>query len=253
MARFVLAFVTAFLLSSCTAPDYEAMQAHMAKVAAAEARQRLASAFFRQFNVGVDSVLAGLAAEGGFLDNPLVKILLPPPLGLLVDVGQAFHNDPQAALLDTLLNQAATNAVPGASGILKAAVQDIVLSGDAEQLFYGNISVSDYLKEQTGQRLQKRLKPAVRNALANNGADKLYRELSGMAAIVNGMGDELDETQTVSFWEDGAATAEEVASVPPGKLDDYVTAKAVDGIFKALAAKEAQLREQMASDVGFSF
>lgn len=251
MPRILLSILLLFCLVSCAPPDYDRMQASVAE----RARQTLARYFMGQFGKGIDGVLAGLAAEGGFLDNPLVKILLPPPLGLMIDVGQAFHNDPKAALLDTLINKAAENVTLGAGPILQAAVQDIIASGKAEALFSGDpAAVTDYLREQSTESLRDALKAPVAKALEESGATALYTELAEVSAIVSDMEREMGEIQGAIDGEptelsDILAMPDMPATVAPEDLDDYVTEKTIDGIFRMIEQKEKGLRQQIKAPV----
>lgn len=245
MSRLVVV-ISLLLLASCAAPNYQQVQDSVANAAAAKVRQKFANYFLRQFGAGIDNVLNSLADDGGFFDNPLVKILLPPPLGLLVDVGQALHNDPQAALLDVLLNQAAEHTVPLAGPILKATIEDIIATGNAEKLFSGDkTAVTQYLREQTTASLKKSLKPAVAKTLADSGAGQIYTELVTMADIINGVGEDVGEVAAVLNGENVQGKDIIAKPVAPEKLEDYVTDKAIEGIFKQLEAKEAVIREQV--------
>jgi hypothetical protein len=246
----VVSLTTGFVLSACTPTDYSAM----ASAAEARLRQRMSEYFLRQFGNGIDAVLAGLAGADGFLDNPLVKILLPPPLGLVVGVGQALYKDPQAALLDTLINQAAATVIPGASPILKAALNDAIASGNAEKLFSGDkTAVTDYLREQTTASLNRALRPAIGDALANSGATTVYNQAVKIHQMVRAMEEDFDD---ISAIVEGVAETQAPANETPADatsvvLEDYVTEQAVEGIFKALEQKESRLRQQLKSQPGF--
>src|SRR5690606_40846793 len=113
--RLALLLAAALLLTAC------ANTVDNLKVAASDTlRNTLAFHFSRQFGKSIGVVIQGLAAEGGFLDNPLVRVLLPPPVGLVIDVARDSKQNPRAAPLETVLNRAAEQAIPGAGPVLPA-------------------------------------------------------------------------------------------------------------------------------------
>ncbi|MFA5629936.1 MAG: DUF4197 family protein [Porticoccaceae bacterium] len=212
------------------------------------ARQTVSRYFFRQFGTGVDKVLAALAAEDGFLGNPLVKLLLPPPVGLMVEVGQAFYSNPQAALLDTLINRAAEQVTLGAGPILKTALEDVILNNQAQALLSGGPgAITEHLRERTGEDLHKALLPSVSKALDESGAVAIYRELAEISDILSGIGQGIDDLGDVlrSDEDEDGDTRKVPAPVAADELDEYVTARTIDGIFRMIEQRELVLREQI--------
>ncbi|MCK9505173.1 MAG: DUF4197 domain-containing protein [Porticoccaceae bacterium] len=249
----VVSLTAGFVLSACTPTDYNTM----ASAAETRLRQRMAEYFLRQFGNGIDSILSGLAAAGGFMDNPLVKILLPPPLGLAMAVGQALHQDPQAALLDTLINQAAATVVPGAAPILKAALNDAIASGNAEKLFSGDkTAVTDYLREQTSASLNQALRPAIADALDKSGATTIYNQAVNIHHMIKGMEEDLGDISAIAKGEVPVDAVETPRGESPAStadsvtLEDYVTERAIEGIFKTLEQREGSLRQRLQRQPG---
>jgi len=243
MLRILLCAFLLVSLSSCTAPDYEGMQAAME----ARARETVSRYFFRQFGNGIDKALTALAAEGGFLDNPLVKLMLPPPVGLMLDLGQAFYNNPQAAVLDTLINRAAESVTLGAGPILKTALQELIVNDQAHVLLSGDPgAITNHLRERTSEELHKALLPSVSKALDEAGAVAIYGELIEISDIVRGIGEDVDDVSVVPSGEDSDGEGQKVPEpVAADELDDYVTARTIDGIFRAIAERESALRDQI--------
>ena len=221
--RLVLSLVTALLLTACV------NTVDNMKLAAQEKfRQTLAYHFTRQFGKGIGVVVQGLAAQGSFLDNPLVRILLPPPVGLVIDVARDFQQNPRAVLLESLMNHAAEQAVPGAGPILQTLITEIS-AGDSTNLFAaGKTAATDYLREKAGGAVYDALLPVVAQDLAASGAVEIYAELlkaHEATALVTGMADG------------------EAPPVAADELDDYVTRKTVDGLFRMLGDRETLIRD----------
>jgi hypothetical protein len=227
----VVALVLVVLLTSGCASMFD----DMSLAAQAKFQQVIANRFAQKLTSGIDLVARQLALKGGFLDDPLVRILLPPPLGLVIDVARDFNSNPQAALLETLMNRAAENAIPVAGPILK----NIVANMDADTLKRlmnsPRSAASDLLIAEGGGAVQAALLPAVSQSLTANGAFKLY-------------GDLLQFQQKTDAEADSAAnTTEQLVSQE--QLSQYVVQKAADGLFKKVATRELVIRASLNSIV----
>jgi hypothetical protein len=207
----------------------------MSLAAQAKFQQVIANRFAQKLTSGIDLVARQLAVKGGFLDDPLVRILLPPPLGLVIDVARDFNSNPQAALLETLMNRAAENAIPVAGPILKNIVAN--MDADTLQLLMNSprSAATDLLIAEGGGAVQAALLPAVTQSLAANGAFKLY-------------GDLLQSQQKTDVVADSAANTTE-QPVSQEQLSQYVVQKAADGLFKKVATRELAIRGSLNSIV----
>lgn len=189
---------------------------------AAQYRQRLAGS--------IDTVVAELGRPGGYLDDPLVRILLPPPLALALGTVRDLRADPQAALLETLMNRAAEQAIPGAAPLVRAALQQIT-PGEARRLLEGDgAAASAHLQARAAATLQTALQPIIAAELAANGASIAYEGLAD------------------AYRAQQAATPTDASVPPPAAappLADYVTERAVDGLFATLGRQEAQIRRDL--------
>jgi hypothetical protein len=225
--------ITTILLTACSSLSVEQMQ----QMAQAKAQEIAASVFRQQLGKGVKQVIAELAQEGGYLDDPLVRIVMPPPLGLVIDVAQDFHKDPQAALLETLINHAAEQAIPVAGPILASLLENMdTLSTDA-LLNAGETAATDYLKKKSAASLELALKPVINEKLETSGAIEIYHQL--LAAKEKA--EHIQETVN-TFAEDSQDIQDAVSA---NQLDAYITTKATDGLFRKLAQKERDIRNTL--------
>jgi hypothetical protein len=227
----VVALVLVVLLTSGCASMFD----DMSLAAQAKFQQVIANKFAQKLTSGIDLVARQLAVKGGFLDDPLVRILLPPPLGLVIDVARDFNSNPQAALLETLMNRAAENAIPVAGPMLK----NIVANMDADTLQRlmnsPRSAATDLLIAEGEGAVQAALLPAVTQSLTANGAFKLY-------------GDLLQSQQKPDAGADFAANTT-AQSVSQEQLSQYVVQKAADGLFKKVATRELVIRASLNSIV----
>jgi len=224
------------LLTSGCASMFE----NMSMAAQAKFQQMLANQFAQKLSSAIDLVARQLAVKGGFLDDPIVRILLPPPLGLVIDVARDFHDNPQAALLETLMNRAAENAIPVAGPILKNIVANMDADTLQKLLNSPQSAATELLMAEGGSAVQLALLPAVKESLAVNGAIQLY-------------GDLLDAQQKTGAVLDPTAAAGEQAAaeqaVSQDQLGEYVAQQAAAGLFKKVAIKELAIRDSLNSIV----
>lgn len=231
----LVAAVFATLLCACTPSGLFDIPGELSRSAREQLLSTLAGQYTQKLGTNVNAVITDLGQPGGYLDNPLVRILLPPPVGLVLGVARDLHADPQAALLETLMNQVAEQAIPGAAPIVQAALTQIT-PGEARRLLAGDVTAgSEHLRTRTAAALQAAIKPVVADKLANTGALTVYGEL-------------------VDAYQAQQAATPTDSSVPPPQaapaLDDYVTERAIDGLFKTLGAREAEIRRDLERATG---
>ncbi|TNE81661.1 MAG: DUF4197 family protein, partial [Gammaproteobacteria bacterium] len=106
MLRHPWILAACLMLAACTS-SLEGLQQY----AQDKLQQSVAAEFGRQLGRGINAVVTELGAEGGYLDDPLVRILLPPPLGMVIGVARDLHANPEAAALEILMNRAAEQAI----------------------------------------------------------------------------------------------------------------------------------------------
>jgi hypothetical protein len=241
--RIAGALASVLLLTSC-AGGMDALEQDLRRSAQEQVMKTLAGQYTRALGQGIGTVVNGLAAPGGYLDNPLVRILLPPPVMLALDLARELRADTGADMLDVLVNSAAEQAIPGAGPILQAAIAEIT-PGDARALLdAGRTAGTDYLKARTTEALRETLQPLVATALAANGARQLYGELlePQRASLPSA------ETPPEAVPEIAPEIAPDQA--PRAELPDleaHVTEQAIEGLFKVLTEEEARIREEIDS------
>jgi hypothetical protein len=236
MRRSAAIIILAMVVSSCAAFVDGLQQTAQVRV-----QQFLADQFGRRLKNGIDSVIGQLAMKGGYLDDPLVRILLPPPLGLAIGIVRGLQENPQALLLETLINQAAENTIPVAGPILKNIVMNMETPSLESLLDAGNTAATDYLKEKGGAVVREALVPAITEELHLNGAIELY----GKLLEARQKADQI--TATAADVHQKIETAQQQAAalqtVTQEQLGRYVAEQALSGLFKKVADVELSIRE----------
>lgn len=168
---------------------------------------------------GVDKAIGQLGAPNGFLGNPRYTIPLPPALEKADRALRMIGLSGDADELKTAMNHAAEAAVADARPVFKQAVTHMSVADAKGILTGGETSATDYFRKSTSAQLTTRFKPIVERATAKLKLHALYDQYAGKAAQV------------------GLIKAEDA------NLNDYVTARALDGLFGAIAEEERAIRK----------
>lgn len=167
---------------------------------------------------GVSTQVTKLMVTDGFYNNQLVRILLPDELK---KVDQALRNLGLGALADKgikMLNTAASDAVKEATPIFVNAITSMTFNDARGILMGGQESATQYLKNTTSSALYSKFFPVVKNSFSKVGADVVWHEI-------------ITKYNSIPL----------VTKVNPD-LNNYVTNKAMEGVFKMIAIEEKNIR-----------
>jgi Protein of unknown function (DUF4197) len=168
---------------------------------------------------GIDVAVAQLGTSNGFLNDPKVSIPLPSALEKADRALSRFGMGGQADELKATMNHAAEKAVAQAKPVFKQALQHMTLSDAKSILSGGDDAGTQYFRRATNAQLAEKFKPIVATETAKLGLTAKYNEYAGKAAQL------------------GLLSAEDA------NLNDYVTAKALDGLFSRIADEEHEIRK----------
>lgn len=169
-------------------------------------------------NVGSRTVVAQVGKNGGFNLDPTIRIPLPATLakvdGALKTVGMGHLT----ADLQTKMNAAAEQGSAQALDLFVGAISKMTID-DARQILSGQQdAATQYLRRTMGNELAAKFRPIIDNTLAQTGAIKAFDTVTGQYAALP--------------FVSGLKT----------DLNDYVTQKAMDGVFYYVAQEEAAIR-----------
>ncbi len=168
---------------------------------------------------GIDVAVAQLGANNGFLLDPKVMIPLPPALQKADKALRMLGLSGQADDLKAAMNHAAEQAVAEAKPVFKDALQKMTLADAKGILTGGDDAGTKYFRDATSAQLTAKFKPIVARATAKAQLASLYDQYAGKAA---GLG---------------------LLKGQDANLNDYVTGKALDGLFSRIAEKEHDIRK----------
>ena len=174
-------------------------------------------------NNGITKQVSKLTATDGFFKNEAVKILLPEELQT---VDKKLRQIGMSKLADEglkLMNRAAEDAVKEATPIFVDAVVNMSFS-DATTILMGNESAAtQYLENSTSTALYGKFNPVIKSSFEKVGADVVWKNI-------------ITKYNTIPL----------VKKINPD-LTDYVTDKAMEGVFKMIAVEEKDIRNNLAS------
>jgi hypothetical protein len=205
----ILGFVATFLVPAA------ACAAGLADISNRDAIKGLKEALTR----GGQTAVARLGVENGFFGNDRVKIPLPPPLRKMEAVMRSIGMDRHADELVLRMNRAAEAAVPEARTLLVEAVKKMSVQDAKGILAGGEDAATQYFKRTTSEPLAKRFQPIVKKAMEKVKLAEKYDEIAASGAKF-GLVEEED-----------------------AQLEDYVTRKALDGLFVIIAEEEKKIRK----------
>jgi hypothetical protein len=168
---------------------------------------------------GTSEAVGKLGRKDGFLKNKKVKIPLPESLEEIDGVMRWFGMGDEAEELVIGMNRAAEAAVPEAKSLLRDALEQMTLHDAKSILSGGKTSGTDYFRKTAEAPLRKKFLPIVKRATGKVALTEKYDAVAGSAAKV-GLIDEESAT-----------------------IHEYVTRKALDGLFFMLAREERAIRK----------
>ena len=173
--------------------------------------------------VGTQNVVGQLGTANGFNLDPKIHIPLPGTLGKVDSALSAIGMSSLTDDLELRLNRAAEAATPKAKALFVNAISQMTIT-DAKNILTGpQDAATSFLRRAMGPQLAQAMQPIIGQAMANAGAVQAYDSVMG-------------QYSQIPFMPDVKAN-----------LNDYVTDKAMDGIFYYVAREEAAIRTNPAA------
>lgn len=234
----------------------------------------IASGLKAALKVGIETAAQKLGAEDGYLADAAVKIGLPKEaittFGAVQSLAsnQAFNSVlnatgvsiPSSDTIITLFNRAAENAAPKSVDTFVGAITSMSID-DAKHILFGEDNAATcYLKDHTYTNLQSAFMPSITNSLntikiANITPTQAW---STYATYNNKLVELLDSSAVKAALElaklTGVLKEEHIASLASidlvnKDLSDYITGRALDGLFLKVSEKENDIRHNASARV----
>ncbi|MFA6292065.1 MAG: DUF4197 domain-containing protein [Victivallales bacterium] len=174
-------------------------------------------------STGTEIAVAQVSKEGGYWNNPSLKIPLPKALQKFAETLRGIGLGDQVDLLEKKMNEGAEMAAASASPVFMTAIKNMAIP-DARGILTGSdTAATDFLRAKTYMQLKSQYSPVIGKELEKACAVKLYNELYQKYSALP-LVPKLDV-----------------------KLEDYVTEKALDGLFSVVAGEEKKIRQDPAA------
>ena len=168
---------------------------------------------------GSAAAIGKLGAENGFFNNAKVRIPLPESLKKVEGMMRAMGMKRQADELELAMNRAAESAVTEAKPLLVDAVKNMSIEDAKAILTGGDNAATEYFRRKTAEPLAKKFLPIVKKSTAQVGLAEKYNAIAGKGSQLG------------------------VIDASQASIEQYVTKKALDGLYTMIADEEKALRQ----------
>jgi hypothetical protein len=168
--------------------------------------------------IGTGNAVQLVSKVDGYYKNPKIRIPLPDTVRKTEQILRVAGYGSKLDEFELSMNRAAERAAPEAKGLFLDAIKQMTFT-DAKKILNGRENEATlYFKDKTSPRLREIAKPIVHQSMGEVGVTKSYQDLEQSA-------------RSVPFAE--AFTFD---------LDQYVTDRALDGLFLMVAEEEKRIR-----------
>jgi hypothetical protein len=187
-------------------------------------QDQIAAGLKEALSKGAQSAVENLGKPDGFLKNVDVRIPMPKHLSMVEKGLRAIGQDAKADQFVEGMNRAAERAVPEAASVFVDAISKLSIEDAKGLLDGGDQAATEYLKRSSTDTLKTRMRPIVDTAIGQVGVTKRYQDMVDKVGIAG------------SF-------------IDTEKLDlgNYVTERALDGVFLMVGEQERKIRANPAA------
>lgn len=189
--------------------------------------------------IGAQNSAKKLAAENGYYDDELVKILLPEEAKIIVDnISRIPGGEKLVEDVILRINRAAEDAAKEVAPIFVGSIKQMTVRDAFNILNGADNAATDYLRKTTYNELYSLYKPKIQVATEKK--------------IVAGISTKESWETLTGKWNSVAnSVAGKIAGLKPVNtdLDDYLTNKALSGIFLKVEQEEYKIRKDVSARV----
>lgn len=175
---------------------------------------------------GTERAVNEVAKPDGYFGNSLIKIMLPGKVQKAADLLGTVGYQKQVDDFVLSMNRAAEKAAPQAANYFGDAIREMTVDDARGLLNGGDRAATDFFEKKTRAKLYNAFKPTVGKTMGEVGTVKAFQDMVG-------------KYQALPLAAFGGK--------PSLDLDDYVTNKALDGLFTMVAAEEKKIRTNPAA------
>jgi hypothetical protein len=170
---------------------------------------------------GTERAVSAVSQTDGYFGNQMIKILLPDKLQKAGDLMSKFGFQQEVDDFILSMNRAAEKAAPTAVNFFGDAIRSMSVEDAKGILTGGDTAATEFFEKKTRDKLFDSFKPTVSDTISQTGVTNSYQNMVG----------KLNSMPLASML--GSTDLD---------LDNYVTNKALDGLFTMLGEEEKKIR-----------
>lgn len=217
--RYAFLLLISFSLSSCQSVSDNTLGALKSLLTGELTDSNIAAGLKEALGKGTEKAVSNLSKNGGYSKNALYKITVPEDLQKFGNTLRKIGLGSQVDHFEAKMNEAAEEACLKARPIFMDAISDMTLEDVRKILMGSKTAATDYFHGKTSQKLKAQYFPIVKTKMEEIGLVGDYNKLIDRY-------NSIPFTPKVNF-----------------KLEDYVTDKALVGLFSKVAEAEKDIRE----------
>jgi RNA binding exosome subunit len=175
--------------------------------------------------IGTGNAVNKVSQMDGYFLNPNIRIPLPEAVQKVKKLLQIVGAGPQIDEFELSMNRAAERAAPEAKALFLDAIKQMTFTDARKILQGGDNEATLYFKDKSYNELHEIFKPIIHKVMSEVGVTRKYQELDAKV-------DKIPFADRLGF-----------------DLDNYVTNKALDGLFLMVAEEERKIRRDPAARV----
>lgn len=176
-------------------------------------------------SIGTDNAVKNVSRMDGYFGNEMIKILMPEKIQKVAEVLRKVGYQKEVDDFVLSMNRAAEKAAPMATSYFVGAIKEMSFDDARKILNGGDTAATKFFKRKTSDKIAASFKPVVSSSMNEVGVTKKYKDM--MARY-----DSLPFVDKESI-----------------DLDNYVTNKAMDGLFYMVGEEEKKIRTDPAARV----
>lgn len=231
MKKVIQLFLMGFILTAITACDEVESylkESNNQQSVSKLSNQEVVAGLKEALEVGIKNAVDVTSITDGFLKNNEIKLPFPPDAEKVKEKAIEWGLQGQVDKIVTTLNRAAEDAVKTATPIFVNAIKNMSIQDGFKILKGGKGSATDFLERNTKAELVKAFSPKVQNSI--------------------------EKVKLTEYWNPVATKYNQAMIFTGGQkvntdLNEYVTEKAIEGLFTMVKKEENKIREDPAARV----
>lgn len=180
---------------------------------------QIISALKQALKKSTDYAVSHLGKENGFLDNERVRIPLPDNLQRIEKIMRSVGASKYADEFVETMNHAAEKAISKSRPVFTEALNKMTIQDGLKILNGPDNAATEYFRQKTESTITQQVLPITRTVTNQGGVTTSYKRLIDKLGFARSL---MDEDQV--------------------DLDQYITVKAVEGLFKTIEEQEKKIR-----------